>query len=573
MNVIGLNFNHSDTSACLIIDNNLIAAAEEERFNRIKHTNAFPKQSIEYCLKEGNLKLKDIDIIAINTRPTSNILKKFIFSIKKLISPKLAIRSLKNIKKKKQIKKEIKKIFSDQNFNGKIEYIDHHLSHLASAYYCSDFKNSICLSIDGFGDFASLAYGFASENNIKIDKKIYFPHSLGILYQAVTQYLGFDKYGDEYKVMGLSSYGTATYKNQLSKLFKIKKNFEFELDTKYFNHHIKDITINSNQQFDYMDLFNSEFEKIIGFEKRNKNTKIESYHINLAKSVQEIYENYLINIINFLNKKYNCENLCLSGGCAANSVANGKILKETKIKKLYIPSAPGDAGGAIGAAYQSFKHRKAKYLNTASLGPSYDSQHIKDQIDKLIDKKKYKVSLCENNEKLANIISELIIKKKIIGLFCGKMEFGSRALGNRSILADPRESDIRDIINLKTKKRESFRPFAPAILKEKVNEWFHINHEVSFMSEVYEFREDKKKFVPAVCHVDGTGRLQTVSKENNELYYLIIKNFFQLTNIPILLNTSFNENEPIVCHPSDAIQTFMSTKIDALVLENWIIER
>ena len=187
--------------------------------------------------------------------------------------------------------------------------------------------------------------------------------------------------------------------------------------------------------------------------------------------------------------------------------------------------------------------------------------------------KKYKVSLCENNEKLANIISELIIKKKIIGLFCGKMEFGSRALGNRSILADPRESDIRDIINLKTKKRESFRPFAPAILKEKVNEWFHINHEVSFMSEVYEFREDKKKFVPAVCHVDGTGRLQTVSKENNELYYLIIKNFFQLTNIPILLNTSFNENEPIVCHPSDAIQTFMSTKIDALVLENWIIER
>ena len=206
---------------------------------------------------------------------------------------------LKNIKKKKQIKKEIKKFFSDQNFNGKIEYIDHHLSHLASAYYCSDFKNSICLSIDGFGDFASLAYGFASENNIKIDKKIYFPHSLGILYQAVTQYLGFDKYGDEYKVMGLSSYGTATYKNQLSKLFKIKKNFEFELDTKYFNHHVKDITINSNQQFDYMDLFNSEFEKIIGFEKRNKNTKIESYHINLAKSVQEIYENYLINIINF----------------------------------------------------------------------------------------------------------------------------------------------------------------------------------------------------------------------------------------------------------------------------------
>tara|TARA_A100001015_G_scaffold306790_1_gene401617 strand:+ start:1648 stop:3369 length:1722 start_codon:yes stop_codon:yes gene_type:complete len=573
MNILGINFNHSDTSACILVNNELIAAVEEERFNRIKHTNAFPKNSIEYCLQKANLKLNDVHIIAINTRPLSNVLKKIIFSFKKLISPNLAFRSIKNIKRKTQIKNEILNNFKDQEFNGKIIYVDHHLSHIASAYYCSNFNDSICLSIDGFGDFASLAYGFASNNEIKIDKKIYFPHSIGIFYQAVTQYLGFNKYGDEYKVMGLSSYGKPIYKEKLLELIKIKPSCEFQLNLNYFNHFKKDITMNLNQQFQYKNLFNKNFENLIGFQKRADNQKVEDFHIDLAKSAQQVYEDYLINAIKFLVEKYKCKNLCLSGGCASNSVANGKILKKTDIKNLYIPPAPGDAGGAVGAAYLSSKERIQSHLITASLGPSYSNLEIKNQIDKTIDKEVFKVLFIENNLELSKKISDLIIEKKIIGLFYGKMEFGSRALGNRSIIADPRDSNIRDIINAKTKKRESFRPFAPAILKEEVNNWFEINHDINFMSEVYKFKEENKHLVPAVCHVDNTGRLQTVSKENNELYYLIIKEFFKKTNVPIILNTSFNENEPIVCSPLDAIQTFLNTKIDTLILENWIIER
>ena len=571
--ILGINFLHSDTSSCIFKNGKLIAAAEEERFSRIKHTSSFPINSINFCLNEAKIDISDLDIITINSNPFSSIDKKILFTLKNLKRYVLALKSLSNIKQKLTIKKLISLNFQ-KKFKGKIVYLDHHLSHIASSSFFSNFEESVNLSIDGFGDFASAGWGTSNNSTISIDKKILFPHSMGIFYQAITQFLGFKNYGDEYKVMGLSSYGNPNFENELSKVLK-NTNFGYELNLDYFVHQNQSIIeYDKLGQLNYKNLYSKKLIELLGPE-RKIDDKITQRHMDLAKSAQVIYEKTLFNLLNNLYDKYKIDNLTLSGGCAMNSVANGKILKNTLFKKIYISPNPGDAGGAIGSALLFLNNNKyeiVKDINYAYLGKDYDN----DQIEKILINKNLKSEFFTkktSEEELLDIVTEELSNSKIVGWFQGKMEWGARALGNRSILADARNPDIKNIINSKIKRRESFRPFAPAIIGEYSKDWFETDKEVPYMSEVYNILEKKRKELPGITHVDGTGRLQTVTQSTNPRFYKLIKKFYEKTKIPILLNTSFNENEPIVESPKQAIDCFMRTNMDILVLENWIISR
>ena len=573
--ILGINFLHSDTSACIFKNQTLIAAAEEERFTRIKHTSLFPKNSINFCLKQANIKLSELDVVTINSNPLSSNFKKFLFTLKDPRRLKMAFNTLLNIKKKMSLKDYLNKVDIKNKFTGKIKFIDHHYSHIASSLYFSNFDKCANISIDGFGDFVSTSWGLYDNDNFDFDDKVFFPHSLGIFYQAMTQYLGFKNYGDEYKVMGLSSYGSPKYKKEILKLF-IKVKDGFELNLKYFTHHNNKIfEINSQGQIIYKNLYTKKLVDLLGVE-RKKTDEITQYHKDLAKSVQSIYEDIFFDILNSIYKKYNTKNLTISGGCAMNSVANGKIIKRTSFENIYVSPNPGDAGGSIGSAVSYIQKETgvSKFDNKqyAYLGSFYTDQEIEETIKKNFLIKEFKVEKMDD-EKLFESISESLIDSKIIGWFQNKMEWGARALGNRSILADARNPKIKDIINLKIKRRESFRPFAPSILFEKTNDWFEIKKPVPYMSEVYQVKEEKKKILPAITHIDGSGRLQTVSKENNQRYYSLIKKFYEKTEVPILLNTSFNENEPIVESPQNAIDCYLRTKMDILVLGNWVISR
>ena len=571
---LGLNFLHSDASACIFENGLLIAAIEEERFTRTKHTTTFPFQSIDFCLKKINLDISKVDFITVNTNPISSLWRKFSFISKNLKSLPIAFNSINNSSKKYNLNQYISKIDNQKKFSGIIKFIDHHESHIASSLFFNDFDECVNLSIDGFGDFASCAWGFSKNKNLKIDKKVYFPHSLGIFYQAMTQYLGFKNYGDEYKVMGLSSYGKPKYTDSIFQLIN-KKSDGFELNLKYFTHHKKKIqSINNLGQAEYDNLYSDKLIDLLG-EGRKKNEKVMTKHMDLAKSTQVVYENIFFHILNNLHKKYKNDNLSLSGGCAMNSVANGKIIRDTPFNKVYISPNPGDAGGAIGSACVHI-HKNLKEVikvkNYAYLGPRYDSKIIKDILDSNTTIKDYKIEFFSDQE-ISKRISEKLSESKIIGWFQDETEWGPRALGNRSIIADARDPNIKEIINSKIKRRESFRPFAPSILFEKTQEWFQIENEVPFMSEVYPIKEDKLKLLPGITHVDGTGRLQTVKKSNNLKYYNLINSFYELTGVPIILNSSFNENEPIVNTPEEAINCFHRTDMDLLVIGNYIISR
>ena len=404
---------------------------------------------------------------------------------------------------------------------------------------------------------------------------IYFPHSLGIFYTAITQHLGFPNYGDEYKLMGLSSYGSDNHKDKIYNLFD-DLSCKFKLKLKYFNH------VNNKFNLDFYDnypligkLFNEKVNEILG-EPREKDDEITQHHKDLAKSAQTVYEEIFFKILNNLYQKTQNENLCLSGGCAQNSVANGKILSNTKFKNIYVSSASGDSGGAIGAVtyYLSTKKIFLDKEEGSFYGPNFTLNQIEQSIDNNKENlRNIKKIYFDSEEKLLDLVCNEILNKKIVGWFQGKMEWGPRALGNRSIICDPRRSDMKNILNLKIKRRESFRPFAPSILIEEVSNWFEQKGEVPFMMQVFQILKDKRSLIPAVTHVDGSGRLQTVSEKTNPRYYYLIKEFFKLTNVPMLLNTSFNENEPVVCKPEEALETFLRTKMDILVMGNWVITR
>ena len=583
MYIVGLNAFHGDSSACLLKDGNLIGAAEEERFRRIKHWAGFPSEALKWCLFEAGINLQDVDHIALNQDIKANLGRKIMFTLDKRPSLKMLIERFQNKRKRLSVKEHLLKAFPNSEFNGSIHSVEHHTAHLSSAFHTSPFDEAVTVSVDGFGDFASSAWGIGQGIKINLEDRIYFPHSLGIFYQALTQFIGFHNYGDEYKVMGLAPYGKPVYIEQMREIVKLKSDGSFKLNLNYFRHHREKIDYEWENGSPHVGtLFSSNLENLLGPE-RTKDQELTQKHKDIAHSVQAMYEEAFFHLLNKLHEKYNLDNLTIAGGCGMNSVANGKVLIKTPFKKIYVQAAAGDAGGAIGAALMTWykiggEKSKKRIIshNHAYWGPSFTNDYIgnllKFEKDR-IEKENCTIEVFSEISQLTKYTAAEIAKGKVIGWFQGKMEWGPRALGNRSIICDPRRSDMKDILNLKIKRRESFRPFAPSILREAVPDWFEQNDDVPFMMQVYQIIKDKRSEIPAVTHVDGSGRLQTVDKKNNSRYYALINEFKNLTGVPMVLNTSFNENEPIVCKPKEALETFLRTKMDILVMGDWMIKR
>ncbi len=564
--ILGINSYHADSSACLIIDGNLIVALEEERINRIKHFAGFPKNSIKECIKIAKIDETEITDIAFNTKPFSNLLEKGIYYLKNLSFKE-------NLLKKRFLKKKNlhKILINNFKLNNKVKfhYIEHHLAHIASAFYPSNFKDANGLSIDGSGDFVSLAYAECKNNEIKIKKKEYFPNSLGIFYHAMTQFLGYERYGDEYKIMGLAAYGKPVYYEKiLEKLFKKDKNF-YKLNLDFFEHHKKDFKYIADENFIIDQIFNSKVKEVFSNEIKEDNFKE-----NFASSVQKVYEYFFNKIIETIKNKKFSNNIVFSGGCALNSSAN-RFLTNNKdfFNNVFINCAPGDNGGALGAALivaakyeQNFENIKSPYL-----GKEFDNDYIKKILIENYSNEKLIFNYIKSDEELFTTASKIIAEGKVVGWFQGKMEFGPRALGNRSILADPRNPNMKDIINQKIKRRESFRPFAPSVLEEYQEDWFECNFNNPYMSSLAKVKKDKQILIPSVTHIDETARLQTVNEFLNPRFKKLISQFYKLTKVPLLLNTSFNENEPIVMKPEEAIDCLLRTDMDALFINNFYI--
>ena len=583
MTILGLNAYHGDSAACLIRDGQLIAAAEEERFRRIKHWAGLPTKAIDYCLREVALSWRDIDHIAINRQPGVNNWRRLQFVMTHRPHPGLMLQKIKNIRSAASVKDLLAAQYQTE-IKAKVHHVEHHLAHLASAFLVSGFEEAACISIDGFGDFASTAMGFGNGSELKIDNRVFFPHSLGIFYSALTQFIGFPHYGDEYKVMGLAPYGEPAFVDQLREVLQVQADGTFQLNLKYFRHHTDNVSYSwKDCAPEVGTLYREALVDLLG-PARKPDEPLEQKHKDIARSVQTMYEKAFFALLVALHKAHPSENLALAGGCAMNSVANGKVYRRTPFKKMYLPAAAGDAGGAIGAAIyvQSTLNpdrslsSNLRPLNSAYLGPESTDEEIHALLDwkrKEIADANCSISMSASEGKLLRQVAQAIADGKVVGWFQGRMEWGPRALGNRSILADPRRADMKEILNAKIKRRESFRPFAPSILREAVAEWFEQEDDVPFMMEVFTVRPKVRPLIPAVVHVDGSGRLQTVHRDTNPRYYRLIENFRDLTDIPMVLNTSFNENEPVVCYPEEALDCFLRTKMDVLVLGNFLIER
>lgn len=582
MIILGLNAYHGDSSACLLIDGKLVAAAEEERFRRAKHWAGFPREAILYCFNEGKVRLEEIDHIAVNRNPKANLLRKALFALQKHPSIDLIKDRLKNLSKVK----DIKAILCEEcnipqtALKAKVHYVEHHLAHLASTFMVCPFEDSAVVSVDGFGDFVGTMWGFGNDNRIEVLKKIFFPHSLGLFYLSLTQYLGFPKYGDEYKVMGLAALGQPTQMEKMRKIVKLNSNGLFELGLEYFIHHSEGVTMIWEGGEPVMGpVFSEEMEQLLG-PRRERDTQIDKRHKDIASSLQTMYEEAFFHILIKVYEQTKSHNLCLAGGCAMNSVANGKIFDNTPFQEIYIQAAAGDAGGAIGAAYyifnREFNNPRGFVMQNTYWGPQFENAEIKRYVEsnkKELSETNYTIETVFDDVELCKKTAKEIANGKVIGWFQGRMEWGPRALGNRSIVVDPRNAEMKDVLNERIKRRETFRPFAPSILLERVGEYFENDYPDPFMIKVYPIKSDKRSKIPAVTHVDGTGRLQTVRKKDNPLYWQLIKEFENLTGVPIVLNTSFNENEPIVCTPQEALDCFLRTKMDILVLGNYFITR
>jgi carbamoyltransferase len=579
MLILGLNAFHADASACLIRDGVLIAAAEEERFRRIKHWAGFPSEAVKWCLQEVGATLADIDHLAINQDSKANMWARAEFLVRQRPDMAFVLDRLRNRKERTSAPELLEQAFPGERFRGAFHAVEHHLAHLSSAFHVSPFKQAFALSVDGFGDFASAAWGVGDGSSISITNRVHFPHSLGIFYQAITQFLGFPNYGDEYKVMGLAPYGRPAFVDNVRKLLKLREDGRFELNLAYFRHHRELVPYqwdNGSPTFD--ELFSPELEALLG-PRRQKDAPLEQRHRDLARSAQVVYEEAFFNILRHAYKEAGCDAIVLAGGCANNSVANGKIRRETPFKQVYVHAAPGDAGGAIGAAYvvwHKLGGQRSFVMDHAYWGPSFDEATCATLLESRKDDLEAEgcmVSHLTDEAELCRRTAAAVAEGKVIGWFQGRMEWGPRALGNRSIVCDPRRADMKEILNAKIKRRESFRPFAPSVLEEAVSEWFEEDDAVPFMMQVFQIREDKRAQLPAVTHVDGSGRLQTVYRRTNPRYAALIDAFREITGVPMVLNTSFNENEPVVCRPEEALDCFLRTKMDVLVLADRFVQR
>ena len=567
MYTLGISCYYHDSAAALLKDGHVLAAVEEERFTRKKFDDGYPKMAIDWCLDECAISPKQIDSIAFYDKP--------ILKFERLLDNYIAVapRGLysflntipKWIHKRLWIKNEIKKHL--KGFNGNIVFPDHHMSHAAYAFYTSQFEQSAILTIDGVGEWSTTSFGIGKNDEIKLTNDIRWPHSLGLFYSAFTYFLGFKVNEGEYKLMGLSSYGKPKYYDLIKdNLIDIKNDGSIHLNMKYFAFTYDKVMTNKN----FADLF--------GIPPRKEGQKTEQIHFDIGASAQKILEDVILKMVNHISLKTKMKNLCLGGGVALNGVANYKILKDGPFDKIHIPPSPGDAGSAVGCAqYLYYIHNKQKRIieneysklvqENVYVGPSYGNEII----EKFLDSNNIKYEKF-NEESLLKKTVQLISTGNIVGWYQGKMEWGPRALGNRSILADPRNSSMKNILNEKIKHRESFRPFAPSILEEHASEYFDIDIPSPYMLMVAKVK--KPEIIPAVTHVDGTGRLQTVSKDTNPLYYNLVDEFYKITGVPVLINTSMNVmGEPIVNTPEQAYQMIVKTDMDYLVMGNNLVSR
>ena len=575
--ILGINAFHADAAACIVRDGALVAAAEEERFSRIKHWAGFPAQAIGYCLNEAKIDLGDVTHVAVNRSARANFLRKLAHIASHRPSPHLLLKRLRNRNQIAGIADELGAL-PGRPFSGAIDYVEHHLAHLASAFFPSPFREAAVVSVDGFGDFASAAWGRGSGTALSLDGRVLFPHSLGIFYQAMTQYLGFPHYGDEYKLMGLAAYGNPSCRQDVEQLVALNDDGSFALDLKFFRHHREDIAYEwPGGEPVCGSLFSQALVDALG-PPRSSDSPIEDRHRNLAWATQAVYEDAFFHLLNTLQRRYGHSAVALAGGCAYNSVANGKIKDRTAFRECYLQSAAGDAGGAIGAAYAVW-HRngaRAPHMTHAFWGPSFTDTELSALLmarRAAIEAEGCSMRHIDDEHELVAMTARAVADGLVVGWFQGRMEWGPRALGNRSILGDPRRADMKNILNLKIKRRESFRPFAPSILREAVVDWFTRDDDVPFMLQVLPIRPERRGQIPAVTHVDGTGRLQTVDRASNPRYYALIEAFYGLTGVPMVLNTSFNENEPVVCRPEEALDCFLRTKMDVLVLGPYMVRR
>lgn len=575
MIILGINAYHADSSAAIFVDGKLVAAIEEERFRRVKHWAGFPAMAIQFCLKEARVGFKEVNYFAIGRDPKAKLLRKLGYLAQHPHGSFSVIKNRwENSQKVSSLEDELSHLsgLSSDTFKNKIKQVEHHRSHLASAFFASSFPEAACISIDGSGDFTTTMTAVGTGREIDVLNSVDFPHSLGFFYTAFTQLLGFDQYGDEYKVMGMAPYGTPKYESKLLQIIKPTYDGLFHLDLNYFRKGTEGIISYNEDHLPRVEtLFSDELVEIFG-PPRKKEEPLTQYHKDLAASVQKITEKVVFHMLRFLHTKTAMDHLCLSGGVAQNSVANGKISTNTPFKQVYIPSAGNDAGISVGAALY-VQHQILQQPRMPSAKSAYTGSHFSnEEIKRILFDQHISFEELED-EVLFDQITDSLINGGVVGWFNGKAEFGPRALGARSILADPRRTDAKEILNNKIKRREGFRPFAPSVLKEYVSDYFECTVEVPFMEKVFQVIPAQQKVIPAVTHVDGSARLQTVDREISPGYYQLIETFRKKTGIPVLLNTSFNENEPIVNTPSEAIDCFLRTEMDMLAMENILIVR
>lgn len=562
MIVLGISCFYHDAGAALVRDGQLVAAAEEERFNRLKHYSEFPEQSIAYCLKEAGVTIDEVDYIGFYEKP----LVKFNRILETVLAvwPKTYVSWLRSMPIWLGSKLHVADTFRKQlKIDKEIMFCQHHLAHAASAFLVSPFDEAAILTADGVGEWTTTGWGVGRGNDIRFEQEIRFPHSIGLLFSAITAYLGFRVNDAEWKVMGLAPYGKPKYVDQFREIVDVKEDGSFRLNMKYFSY------LHSTRR-----TVSRAWERLFGRPVRPRETELDDFHSDIAHSGQKIVEEIMVRIARHARRQTGLDNICIAGGVGLNCVANWRILQESGFKNIFIQPAAGDSGGAVGTAfyiYNSVLGRPREYvMNNALLGPSFTDAEIFETL-------RMQEAVFETSDSESDLIertARMIVAGKVVGWFQGRMEFGPRALGSRSLLADPRNPRMKDIINAKVKFREPFRPFAPAVLKERAHEYFEMppGMDAPFMLLVPKVRPEMHQVIPAVTHQDGTGRVQTVTEETNRLYYRVIKRFGELTGVPVVINTSFNvRGEPIVCTPRDAYHTFVKTGIDALVMGKYII--
>jgi carbamoyltransferase len=569
--ILGINAFHGDASAAIFRDGTLLAAVEEERFTRIKHTAGFPCHAIKYCLETAGVTAEGLDHVVIPRKRSAHLMRKALWALR---LPHMAMDRASVWRRFGNIRDVFAQCTDTPpaKLKAQFHFVEHHVAHASSSFYASPYRDASLLSLDGLGDFASMLWGVGNDRDFEAKGFELFPDSLGLFYTAITQYLGFLKYGDEYKVMGLASYGEPKYKDIFSDIVRTNGDVGFDLGLRYFVHHRNGPEMSwAEGEPKQGKLFSEALEKTLG-PARQPGAPVEQKHQDIAATLQWRLEEAVFHVANILYKRTGNTNLCYAGGVAFNCVANGKLFDRTPFRQLYIQSAAGDAGLAIGAAlyvyHQVLGHPRGFVMTHAYWGPEYSPETVK----AVLQERGLNFKAMDQGQ-LADVAAQRIADGAVAGWYQGRAEWGPRALGNRSIVVDPRRADMKDILNSRIKHREPFRPFAPSILEHETANWFEKSYPSPFMLMAYPVRKEKRDKIPAPTHVDGTGRLQTVNKDANPRYFGLIEAFQKQTGVPVLLNTSFNENEPVVNTPQEAIDCFLRTKMDCLAIGPYLVER